>query len=191
MFSAALVLSVGSATSVGAKPRIGFGGLAGEIFAYRNQQLNRAGLPHPDHLNTLGACMRIPAGALEVAVSGLLEWRTVRHVDTLGGYDLAVDQLSVATSLRKPVHWRALEGFVGAGPAAFRLRSHLDPAEGRTPATSAVKLGAVLEAGLYCTSFSSRMQIGCGARYSAVPGPGVRGALIWVGLTVWPAQGES
>jgi hypothetical protein len=174
--------------SLSAGPLIGFGGLAGQAFGYRNAQLNEAGFPRPDHLNALGGHIRIPAGPVEVAVCGLIEWRTLHYRDTLGGVDLATDQLSLGAGIRKTATWRNAVGYLGAGPAAYRLRFHLDPESGRTAPAARIKLGAFTEAGLFVPTPWPRVQVACGVRYSAVPGPGVRGMLVWVGFSIWPQQ---
>ena len=148
--------------------------------------MNEVGLPRPDHLNALGGHIRIPAGPLEVAVFGLIEWRTLHYRDALGGVDLATDQLSLAAGIRKTLAWRNVQGFFGAGPAAYRLRFHLDPDLGRAAPVDQLKVGAFMEAGLFVPTPWPRMQVGLGARYAAVPGPGVRGALLWIGFSFWP-----
>jgi hypothetical protein len=183
------VAAIAVAAPAGAAVRVGVGGQVGENYAYRNAVVSDEGWPIPDRLHAMGGSLRIPAGRLEIALTGQFEWRTINHRDLTGPVDLALDQVTFTASLRRLLTRGPVEAFLGAGPSLSRLRSRFDPAAGHPAPTEQIRPGLSAEAGFYMRTPLPRLQLGAGSRYAVIPAPGVRGWLLWIGFSIWSPGG--
>jgi hypothetical protein len=82
---------------------MGFGGHGGTTGAYMNHPVALEGYTTPNNMKAPGAHVRIPLGSWEAAFKGTLEWRTVNDTDGVGVVDVAIDQISLATTVRRVV----------------------------------------------------------------------------------------